>query len=198
MKKTLFFAAILVFLSGIFPAGAQLRAQQQDQPQLNSAAKEMSQLCTATQSRYTVQEVNAICEAAKEAVQSGATQREMVKLARSLMLKNISGQDLAATIDLVKLAIKEGLTPEEARTAVALQALNSLKNNQSGAALCNQVAVALTSRIAARAENLEESKKMFLTMKQKLEEIIRERYGDAVAPAVSGPATGDDKRKPKR
>ncbi|OGS20831.1 MAG: hypothetical protein A2252_00245 [Elusimicrobia bacterium RIFOXYA2_FULL_39_19] len=170
----------------------------QTQDQLCTATKEMDKLCTATQDRFTTQEVNAICEAAKDAVEAGTTQREMVKLSKALMAKNITGQDLAATIDLVKVSIKEGLTPEEARNTVMLQAVNSLNSNQTGAMLSNQIAVALSARVVARGENLEEAKKMFLTLKEKVEEQIRENYGEAATPPANTPETGDQNRKNKR
>ncbi|OGS17956.1 MAG: hypothetical protein A3J83_04435 [Elusimicrobia bacterium RIFOXYA2_FULL_40_6] len=203
MKKAgLAVLAAVLFSSGLLTAEDKLLTQAKDQvvtqDQLCTATKDMDQLCTATQSRYTTQDVNAICEAAKEAVEAGTTQREMVKLAKALMAKNITGQDLASTIDLVKVSIKEGLTPEEARTTVMLQATNCLNSNQSGAMLSNQVAVALGARVVARGENLEESKKMFLTLKEKVEEQLRERYGNAVTPPVNAPETGDQNRKNKR
>ena len=114
MKKILIFTLALIAFTGILLNAAD---KQQSETQLNTSAREMSQMCTAAQSRYTEQEVNTICDAAKEAVQAGATQRELVKMARSLMLKNISAQDLAATMDMVKLAVKEGLSPQESRPA---------------------------------------------------------------------------------
>ncbi|OGS27428.1 MAG: hypothetical protein A2297_05845 [Elusimicrobia bacterium RIFOXYB2_FULL_48_7] len=195
-------AAAVLLSSGLLTAEDKLLTQTKDplqtQDQLCTATKDMDQLCTATQDRYTTQEVNAICTAAKEAVEAGTTQREMVKLAKALMTKNITGQDLASTMGLVKVAIKEGLTPEEARTTVMLQASNSLKNNQSGSMLCNQVAVALSARVVARSENLEEAKKMFLALKEKVEEQLREKYGETVTPPVGAPDTADQNRKNKR
>jgi len=142
-----------------------------------------------------------ICVTAKGVIKQGANPREITKLVQSLIRKrpDITPTDIDAMVAMLGVAIEKGLRPDEARTVVAMEALKQLSYNGGTIGMIGAYSVSqnVAAKAASRGETLIEAKKIFLSAKEKAEEIIRERYGDTVSPAA-GTSGQTDLRKPRR
>jgi hypothetical protein len=135
-----------------------------------------------------------------EAVEKGCSIREATKLTKALTKQNVTGVDISAAIDLVDMAVKQGLNVDEAIAVVSME-LTDNSDKLSGEALMNVIGNKLSARIEKRGDNMKDGKDLSRTAKERSQELIRSRYGEstgAVAPGDKTPDDEMDQRKMRR